>query len=163
GYTLDLLQTDASINSGNSGGPLINSFGEVIGVTNAKISTGEGLGFAIPISDVADEIQSIINYGYVANRPYLGITVGNVASDAYYGAVEGVYVAEVDPGSPAEEAGMQEGDMIISMDGVAIEMTDDIIDVRNQHVPGDEIEVVVERNGRQIELNLVIGDSNDAE
>ena len=58
---------------------------------------------------------------------------------------------------------MQEGDMIISMDGVAIEMTDDIIDVRNQHVPGDEIEVVVERNGRQIELNLVIGDSNDAE
>ena len=163
GYTLDLLQTDASINSGNSGGPLINSFGEVIGVTNAKISTGEGLGFAIPISDVEDEIQSIINYGYVANRPYLGITVGNVASDAYYGAVEGVYVAEVDPGSPAEEAGMQEGDMIISMDGVAIEMTDDIIDVRNQHVPGDEIEVVVERNGRQIELNLVIGDSNDAE
>lgn len=163
GYTLDLLQTDASINSGNSGGPLINSFGEVIGVTNAKISTGEGLGFAIPISDVADEIQSIINYGYVANRPYLGITVGNVASDAYYGAVEGVYVAEIDPGSPAEEAGMQEGDMIISMDGVAIEMTDDIIDVRNQHVPGDEIEVVVERNGRQIELNLVIGDSNDAE
>ncbi|MBR5387795.1 MAG: trypsin-like peptidase domain-containing protein [Clostridiales bacterium] len=163
GYTLDLLQTDASINSGNSGGPLINSFGEVIGVTNAKISTGEGLGFAIPISDVADEIQSIINYGYVANRPYIGITVGNVASDAYYGAVEGVYVAEVDPGSPAEEAGMQEGDMIISMDGVAIEMTDDIIDVRNQHVPGDEIEVVVERNGRQIELNLVIGDSNDAE
>ncbi len=163
GYTLDLLQTDASINSGNSGGPLINSFGEVIGVTNAKISTGEGLGFAIPISDVADEIQSIINYGYVANRPYLGITVGNVASDAYYGAVEGVYVAEVDPGSPAEEAGMQEGDMIISMDGVAIEMTDDIIDVRNQHVPGDEIEVVVERSGRQIELNLVIGDSNDAE
>lgn len=163
GYTLDLLQTDASINSGNSGGPLINSFGEVIGVTNAKISTGEGLGFAIPISDVTDEIQSIINYGFVANRPYIGVTVGNVASDAYYGAVAGVYIAEVDAGSPAEEAGLREGDMIISIDGVAITKTDDIIDVRDQHVPGDEMVIVIERNGRQMELTLTVGDSNDAE
>ena len=163
GYTLDLLQTDASINSGNSGGPLINSFGEVIGVTNAKISSGEGLGFAIPISDVTDEIQSIINYGYVANRPYIGISVGNVASNAYYGAVEGVYIAEVDAGSPAEEAGLREGDMIISVDGVAITRSEDILDVRDQHVPGDEMIIVIERNGRQMELTLVIGDSNDAE
>lgn len=163
GYTLDLLQTDASINSGNSGGPLINSFGEVIGVTNAKISSGEGLGFAIPISDVTDEIQSIINYGYVANRPYIGVSVGNVASDAYYGAVAGVYIAEVEPGSPADEAGLMEGDMVISIDGVAITKTDDIIDVRDQHVPGDEMIIVIERNGRQMELTLIVGDSNDAE
>ncbi len=163
GYTLNLLQTDASINSGNSGGPLINSFGEVIGVTNAKISTAEGLGFAIPISEVIDEIQSIINYGYVANRPYLGVTVGNVASNAYYGAIAGVYVAEVEPGGPADLAGLQVGDLVRSIDGVAINETDDIIVVRDAHVPGDEIPVVVERDGRTIELVLVIGDSNDAE
>ena len=160
---MELIQTDASINSGNSGGPLINSFGEVIGVTNAKISSGEGLGFAIPISDVDEVIQSIINYGYVANRPYLGVTVGNVASDAYYGAVEGVYVVEVDAGSPAEEAGLIPGDMIISLDGVEITRSDDIIDVRDLHVPGDEIPIVIERNGRQLELTLIIGDSYDAE
>ena len=162
GYTMELIQTDASINSGNSGGPLINSFGEVIGVTNAKISTGEGLGFAIPISDVADEIESIINNGYVANRPYLGITVGNVRSDEYYGAVAGVFCSEVEPGGPADEAGIMPDDLIVSVDGVEINETDDIIDVRDRHEPGDEIPVVVERNGRRMELTLVIGDSNDA-
>ena len=163
GYTMDLIQTDASINSGNSGGPLINSFGEVIGVTNAKISTAEGLGFAIPISDVDEIIQSIINYGYVANRPYLGVVVGQIASDEYYGAVAGVYVSEVEEGSPAQAAGLRPGDIILSMDGVEIIYSDDIIDVRDQHVPGDEITVVVSREGHEVELNLVIGDSNDAE
>ena len=163
GYTMELIQTDASINSGNSGGPLINSFGEVIGVTNAKMPTSEGLGFAIPISDVRDEIQSIINYGYVANRPYFGVTVGNVSSNAYYGAVAGVYIAAVDEGGPAELAGLQEGDLIISIDGVEIGETDDIISVRDRHVPGDEVPFVIERDGRQREVILVIGDSNDAE
>ncbi|MCR5592301.1 MAG: trypsin-like peptidase domain-containing protein [Saccharofermentans sp.] len=163
GYTMALIQTDASINSGNSGGPLINSFGEVIGITNAKISSGEGLGFAIPISDVADEIESIINNGYVANRPYLGLTVGNVRSDEYYGAVAGVFCSSVEPDGPADQAGIQPDDLIISVDGVEINDTDDIISVRDNHVPGDEIPVVVERDGRRIELELVIGDSNDAE
>ena len=165
GYTMDLIQTDASINNGNSGGPLINSFGEVIGVTNAKVSStlAEGLGFAIPISDVEDIIQSIINYGYVANRPYLGITVGQIASNDYYGAVAGVYISEVDAGGPAEAAGILPGDIVVSLDGVAINYSDDIIDVRDQHLPGDEITVVVERNGHEVELNLVIGDSHDAE
>jgi len=163
GYTMELIQTDASINTGNSGGPLINSFGEVIGVTNAKIGTAEGLGFAIPISDVDEIIQSIINYGYVANRPYLGVTVGQIASDDYYGAVAGVYISEVEPGGPAQQAGLRPGDIIVSMDGVAIERSDDIIDVRDLHLPGDEITVVVERDGREVEVSLVIGDSNDAE
>ena len=163
GYTMNLIQTDASINSGNSGGPLINSFGEVIGVTNAKVSSAEGLGFAIPISDVIDEIQSIINYGYVANRPYLGVTVGEVASDEYFGAVAGVYVSSVDEDGPADQAGIMADDRIVSIDGVAIERSDDIIVVRDRHVPGDEITVVVERNGRQIELTLTVGDSNDAQ
>jgi len=163
GYTMDLLQTDASINTGNSGGPLINSFGEVIGITNSKITTGEGLGFAIPISEVRDVIQSIINYGYVHGRPYLGVTVGQIASDAYYGAIAGVYVAEVDANGPADKAGMAEGDRIVSIDGVQINESSDIIDVRDNHVPGDTVTVVVDRDGREVELQLTIGDSNDAE
>ena len=160
---MDLLQTDASINTGNSGGPLINSFGEVIGITNSKITTGEGLGFAIPISEVTDVIQSIINYGYVHGRPYLGVTVGQIASDAYYGAIAGVYVAGVDANGPADKAGMAEGDRIVSIDGVQINESSDIIDVRDNHVPGDTVTVVVDRDGREVELQLTIGDSNDAE
>lgn len=163
GYTMDLIQTDASINSGNSGGPLINSFGEVVGVTNAKMPSAEGLGFAIPISDVDEIIESIINYGYVANRPYLGVTVGQIASDDYYGAIAGVYVSEVEQGGPAHRAGLRPGDIILSLDGVAINRSDDIIDVRDQHLPGDEISVVVSRDGNEMEFSLVIGDSNDAE
>jgi len=159
GYNMTYIQTDASINSGNSGGPLINSFGEVIGVTNAKISSAEGLGFAIPISDVKDVIESLINYGYVANRPYLGISVGYMVSNSYYGAVEGVYCAEVVEGGPADEAGIQAGDRIVSIDGVEIESTGDIIDIRDSHEVGDTIKVTVERNGREIDLELKIGDS----
>ena len=163
GYTMKLIQTDASINSGNSGGPLINSFGEVIGVTNAKISSAEGLGFAIPITNVRDVIQSIINYGYVANRPWLGLTAGNIADGAYYGAIAGVYCAEVERGGPADRAGMRSGDLILSFDGVEIGESGDIIDVRDSHVPGDEVEVIVERDGHKLQLTLIIGDSNDAQ
>lgn len=163
GYSISLIQTDASVNTGNSGGPLVNSFGEVIGVINAKISSAEGLGFAIPISDVDSIIESIIQYGYVANRPYLGVTVGYTPAGSFNGAIEGVYVAEVAPNGPADKAGLQEGDRIISMDGVEITSTGDIIVVRDSHVIGDEISVVVDRNGREIELSLIIGDSHDNE
>lgn len=161
GYSISLLQTDASVNSGNSGGPLVNSFGEVIGVINAKISSAEGLGFAIPISDVHDIIESIIQYGYVANRPYLGVTVGYTPEGSYNGAVEGVYVAEVEEDGPADQAGLKEGDRFILVDGVEINSSNDIIDVRDSHEVGDEVTVVVDRDGRQIELVLVIGDSHE--
>ncbi|MBO4242483.1 MAG: trypsin-like peptidase domain-containing protein [Clostridiales bacterium] len=160
GYTMKLIQTDASINEGNSGGPLINSFGEVVGVTNAKMNSAEGLGFAIPISDVKSVIESLINYGYVANRPYLGITVNYVTSNAYYGAVQGVYVAELAPGGPGDQAGVRVGDRIISFDGVEIEQSSDIIDIRDSHSVGDEVPLVVERDGRNVELTLTIGDSS---
>lgn len=163
GYTTSLIQTDASVNTGNSGGPLVNSFGEVVGVINAKISSAEGLGFAIPISNVDSIIESIIQYGYVANRPYLGVTVGYTAPGSYNGAIEGVYVAEVDSDGPADKAGIMEGDRFISMDGVEITSTGDIISVRDSHEVGDEIVIVVDRDGTQIELVLVIGDSHDSE
>ena len=160
GYTMKLIQTDASINEGNSGGPLINSFGEVIGVTNAKMSSAEGLGFAIPISNVRTVIESLINYGYVANRPYLGITVNYVVDNIYYGAVGGIYVAEIAPGGPGDQAGVRVGDRIVSFDGVEIEQSSDIIDIRDSHSVGDEVPIVVERDGRNVELTLTIGDSS---
>lgn len=159
GYSITLLQTDASINEGNSGGPLINSFGEVIGVTNAKMSSAEGLGFAIPISDVKSVIESLINYGYVANRPYLGITVAYIQEGAYLGAAEGVYIAELALKGPGENAGLKVGDRIVSFDGVEISNTSDIIDIRDSHEVGDFLPIVVERDGDILELSLRIGDS----
>lgn len=163
GYTMSLIQTDASINSGNSGGALINSFGEVIGVTNAKMSSAEGLGFAIPITPVKSIIESIINYGYVMNRPYLGVTVALVYDNAYYGAKGGVYVADITAGGPAYRAGLQVGDRIISFDGVEIDETSDIIDVRDSHSVGDQVSIVVDRNGSTEELTIIIGDSHEAD
>lgn len=163
GYLVDVIQTDAAINPGNSGGPLINSFAEVVGITNAKIvnSTTENLSFAIPVNSVKSIIESLINYGKVINRPYLGITVKYVADESYYGARGGVYIAEIVENGPADKAGIEVGDRIISMDGVEIVETGDIIKVRDAHEVGDAIDVVVERDGRQITLTLVIGDSAD--
>ena len=165
GYHVDIIQTDAAINPGNSGGPLINSFGEVIGITNAKIitSTSENLGFAIPINSVKKVIESIINYGKVINRPYLGVSVKFVSNNSYFGAEGGVYVAEIIKNGPSEEAGLLIGDRIISMDGVEIRESGDIIRVRDSHEVGDKIDVIVERDGEEITLTLTIGDSADFE
>ena len=165
GYHVEIIQTDAAINPGNSGGPLINSFGEVIGITNAKIitSTSENLGFAIPINSVKKVIESLINYGRVINRPYLGVSVKFVSSNAYFGADEGVYVEGIIKNGPSEEAGLLIGDRLISMDGVEIKESGDIISVRDSHEVGDKIEVIVERDGEEITLTLTIGDSADFE
>ena len=163
GYRLGVLQTDAAINTGNSGGPLINSFGEVIGITNAKmiINASEGLGFAIPIDTVKPVIESIINYGKVVNRAFLGVTVSYVAENAYVGAEPGVFVAEYIEGGPADQAGLRIGDKIISIDGVAINRTDDIIDIRDAHSVGDKVVFTIERDGKKIDIDFVIGDSAD--
>ncbi len=160
GYMMRLIQTDASINTGNSGGPLINSFGEVIGITNAKMSSAEGLGFAIPISSVRDIIESLITNGHVVGRPYLGIQVQEVASESYYGSIEGVYIVVIDEGGPADNGLFKIGDIIREIDGVVITQSSDIIDVRNAHSVGDELTFVVERDGELIEINLTIGDSS---
>lgn len=163
GYFVDIIQTDAAINPGNSGGPLINSFGEVIGITNAKIvtSTSESLGFAIPVNSVKSIIESIINYGKVVNRPYLGVSLQYVADDSYFGAKGGVFVAEIVKNGPAAKAGFELGDKVILFDGVEIKETGDIIRVRDSHKVGDTIEVVVERDGEEVTLTMVIGDSAD--
>lgn len=161
GYTMTLIQTDASVNSGNSGGPLINSFGEVVGIINAKMSSAEGLGFAIPINSVTGIIESLIENGKVINRPYLGVTVKTVIEGEYFGGESGVYVEEVVPNGPADEAGMQYGDLIVSIDGTEIKSSEDILTVRDSHAVGDSVQVIVERDGRNVELTMIIGDSAD--
>lgn len=163
GYYVDIIQIDAAINPGNSGGPLINSFGEVVGIINAKIvsSTTENVGFAIPINSVTKIIEDLINYGKVVGRAYLGVSVKYVSDDSYYGASGGVYVAEIVKGGPADQAGFLIGDRIVSMDGVEITQSSDIIKVRDAHEVGEFIEVIVERDGEMVTLNLEIGDSAD--
>jgi serine protease Do len=163
GYHVDIIQTDAAINPGNSGGPLINSFGEVIGITNAKIvtSVSENLGFAIPVNSVKKIIESLINYGVVVDRPYLGVSVKFVADDSYFGATGGIFVGDLVKDGPAEKAGFMLGDRIIYMDGVEIKETGDIIRVRDSHKVGDTIDVVIERDGKEMTLSMTIGDSSD--
>ena len=163
GYFVNIIQTDAAINPGNSGGPLINSFGEVVGITNAKIVTGtsENLGFAIPVNSVKTVIESIINYGKVVGRPYLGVSLQQVADDSYFGARGGVFVAEIVKGGPSDKAGLELGDRVLFFDGVEIKETGDIIRVRDSHKVGDTVEVIVEREGKEVTLNMTIGDSAD--
>lgn len=165
GYRLKVIQTDAAINNGNSGGPLINSFGEVVGITNAKIvtATSEGLGFAIPINSVKGIIEKLINYGKVTDRPYLGLSVKYYEEGQYKDGVAGVYVSALTSGGPSEKAGLKIGDRLISLGGVEIKKSNDIIDVRDSHKVGDTIEAVVERDGTTNTYTIVIGDSGDFE
>ncbi|MBO4459531.1 MAG: trypsin-like peptidase domain-containing protein [Clostridiales bacterium] len=163
GYTIPVIQTDAAINSGNSGGPMINSYGQVIGITNAKMvtATSEGLGFAIPINKVKTVIESIINYGKVINRPFLGLTLSLIEEGAYYGVDAGVYVTDLIEGGPAVKAGVKIGDKVISFGGVEISVPSDIIGIRDSHSVGDKVDLVILRDGKQETIEFTIGDSGD--
>lgn len=154
----NLLQTDASINAGNSGGPLVNSYGEVIGVTNAKVSEGEGIGFAIPINDVKTVIEDLINNGFVTGRPVLGIGVVTVdqATADQYGWPVGAYIRQVDADSSAQKAGLQVGDIITKIDGTDITTTEQVIEIKNSHKVGDTITITVARNGGTLDITLTL-------
>ena len=158
GLVMNMIQTDTAINSGNSGGPLFNMYGQVIGITSAKLSnsssssdaTIEGLGFAIPINDVWDMIQDIIENGRVTGKPYMGITPANVTeSDAQkYGMSVGVYVNAVTPGSAAEKAGLVQGDIITAIDETAITSYSDLKTALKNYKAGDTATLTLDRNGK---------------
>lgn len=162
----NLIQTDAAINPGNSGGALVNMRGEVIGINTAKSSGSqvEGLGFAIPINDAKPIIDDLMQNGYVTGRPYIGISTENV--DEYtavrYNMPQGVYVAHVESGSPADKAGIQASDIITRMEGEAIVDGSDLISLRNQHAPGDTIAVTLYRSGQELEVKLTLGEDMQA-
>ncbi len=161
GKQYTLIQTDAAINSGNSGGALVNSEGKVIGINTLKLSgTGiEGMGFAIPINSTTDITSQLIQYSKV-KRPYIGITGIDLNEETAktYNLVTGVYVKSVEDFSSGEKAGIKAGDVIIEADGSKVSTMDDLNKIKNSHKIGDEMNVKVNRNGQEKELTLTLGE-----
>lgn len=156
--TLNLIQTDAAINQGNSGGALLNSQGQVIGINSAKIAASgvEGLGFAIPINDAWPIVDQLIRYGYVRGRPYIGISGREISSvyASYYGISKGIYVIDIVEGSGADKAGIKRGDIIVAIAGKDVESIRDLDKIKEAYKPGDTVHVTIDRSGRRMSLSL---------
>ena len=162
---MNMIQTDASINSGNSGGPLINAYGQVIGITSAKVSStyGEGLGFAIPISEAKVIINDLIEFGYVKGRPTLGISGENISAfyAQYYDVPQGFIVRSVEEGSAAEQAGIQVNDMIVGIEGELVSSIEEFNEIKSKYKAGDKISVSVYRNDNIVDLDVTLGEAVD--
>ena len=165
--TMTLIQTNAALNNGNSGGPLINCYGQVIGINTVKMSsyysasaTVEGLGFAIPISVAKPIIDELIENGYVAGRPAIGISGDSLPSyyRTYYRLPEGVYVTSVNEGSDAKAKGIREGDIVTAINGEKICSIDELNTVKNQYAAGDEVTLTIYRSGAYYEVTVTLID-----
>ena len=161
GKKFTLIQTDAAINSGNSGGALVNSEGKVVGINTLKLSgTGiEGMGFAIPINSTTDITSQLIQYSKV-KRPYIGISGMDLDEQTAkkYNLAAGVYVKSVEDFSAAEKAGIKAGDVIIEAEGKKISKMDELNEIKNSHNIGDELKIEVNRNGQEKELTITLGE-----
>ena len=166
--TMSLIQMDASVSPGNSGGGLFNMNGELVGVVNAKSSDSdaEGLGFAIPINDAMKVAQDLLENGYVTGRPYMGITYLAVtdAQTAQQLGVNayGIYVADVVKGGPADKAGLKVGDRIVSIDGTEVAQKTDLGTIIQQHSAGDTLSITVARGGQMQTVSLTLGEKNNS-
>ena len=162
--TMSLVQMDASVSPGNSGGGLFNMNGELVGIVNAKSSDSdaEGLGFAIPVNDAVKVAQELLENGYVTGRPYLGISyyaVTDAQTAAQLGVnAYGVYIVEVVKGGPADKAGLQAGDRIVSVDGSEVATQSDLGTLMQNHKAGDAIEITVARGGQMQTVNVTLGE-----
>ena len=161
--TMKLIQTDASINNGNSGGPLINAYGQVVGITSVKVSTtyGEGLGFAIPIDEALPIIDDLMKYGYVTGRPTMGISGKDITEiySQYYRVPEGHLVTDMTSGGPAEQAGIEIGDIIVGINGVTVKTRSEINAEVEKYKAGDTITVAFYRSDKIESVDLVLGDA----
>ena len=165
--TMTLIQTNAALNSGNSGGPLINCYGQVIGINTVKISAFadesgvEGLGFAIPSTTVKDIVDQLIKQGYVSGRPSLGIVGEGISTfdQHYYRLPAGLYITEVDPWSDAGMVGIQAGDILISIDNMRITTMEALEAVIYNHEVGDTVTVIIYRSGRQYTATLTLSEA----
>ena len=159
GKKYKLIQTDAAINSGNSGGALVNTQGQVIGINTLKVSaTGvEGMGFAIPVNSAVPIYEQLIQYNKV-KRPYIGIGGRDLdASTAQkYNLVEGIYIVSVEEYSAAEKAGIKIGDVIVKADGQSIKTMDELNSIKNTHEIGDTMTITINRNGKEKDLSIVL-------
>ena len=162
--TMNLIQTDCAINSGNSGGALFNLYGEVIGVTNAKYSSSssseasiDNIGFAIPINSILAIVESIIEKGYIAS-PYIGISVLDVSEEMkLYGIPAGIAIQSVAEGSPAEAAGLKVGDVITAVNDAAMD-SNALVDFIGSSNIGDELTISIYRQGENLTITITVGE-----
>ena len=161
GKTYKCIQTDAAINSGNSGGALVNSEGKVIGINTLKLSgTGiEGIGFAIPINATTDITSQLIQYSKV-KRPFIGISGIDLdeTTAKKYNLVIGIYVKSVEDFSSAEKGGLKSGDVIIEANGKSIKTMDELNEIKNSHQIGDSMKLKINRDGSEKEITLTLGE-----
>ena len=166
GRNLTLIQTNAALNSGNSGGPLINCYGQVIGINTMKIGTFsdqagvEGLGFAIPSTTVKEIVDQIISQGYVSGRPTLGLQGESLSAfyQHYYRLPPGLFLTDVVSGSPADKAGITAGDILMSIDGQQILSPEDLLTVLYGYNVGDSVEILIYSSGKQYMLELKLAE-----
>ncbi len=161
-----LIQTNATINSGNSGGALVNSRGEVVGINSAKLvaSNAEGMGFALSINEVKPIVEEIISKGHVS-RPYLGVSINSqyqVDADTAerYEIPMGIQIAEVAINGPADRAGLQAGDIIYKVNDTLIQSFDDLSEIIDDSKVGDKLRILAERNGQKIVADVTLGEAN---
>jgi S1-C subfamily serine protease len=157
----NLIQTDAAINPGNSGGPLLDSGGRVIGINTAMIPFAQGIGFAVPINTVKKVVEELITYGRVI-RPWLGIAGLNITNElaSYYDLPvrEGILIARVVPGGPADEAGLSDGDIILSVDGSAVRNMEGLQKAIQRKKAGSEVTLLVQRGDSRGTLRVILGE-----
>ena len=170
--SLNMLQTNCAINSGNSGGPLFNAYGEVVGITTAKMSgtsgssaTIEGLGFAVPINDVKDIIKDLMEHGYVTGKPYMGVQISSVTEEdaKRYGLKVGAYVEVVEEDSSAAKAGLQVGDIIIAIDDTEINTHSALVATVATYRAGDTVTLKIMRSREEMELQLTFAEQQPQE
>ena len=170
GTVMNMLQTDTAINSGNSGGPLFNEYGEVIGIVSAKLSssssseaTVEGLGFAIPINDVKDMVISIMEHGYVTGKPNVGVLLDDVSQEAQrYGVPAGAEIMAVLDGSGADKGGLQAGDIVIAVDGTEVDSVSALQEAVDGYKAGDSLTFTVYRDGEETTVTVTLDEDNQA-
>jgi serine protease Do len=162
---MNLIQTDAAINSGNSGGPLINKYGQVIGINSSKMSSSysgqasiEGIGFAIPSNSVSSIVDDIMKYGYVTGKPQLGVSCQDVTENLseMFDLPVGVYVTAVSDGSAADKAGLKKGDVITAVDGKEVKTCEELNAQKNLHSAGDKIELTYTRDGKEEKAEVTL-------
>ena len=171
GIPFNMIQVTCAVNPGNSGGPLFNAYGEVVGIVSAKYSSTasssssgesvEGLGFAIPINDVLAMIEDIMTNGYVTDKAYMGIVPGTMTSQMAaqyrYDVSEGVFIYSVEENSPASEAGLQMGDVITAIDGKSIASYEELVAAKKGYSAGDTSTLTIYRAGKTMEVQLTWG------
>ena len=165
GHSMTLLQTNAAINEGNSGGPLLNAWGQVIGITNMKafITGVEGICFAIPTSVVRPVVDALIESGQVSGRPSIGITIGPLSESAmeYYDLPSGLYIDSVAKGSDAEAKGVQSGDILTAVNGEKVTTTYEVNAIKERFGVGDTLTLTLYRDGETFDVDVMLVDTND--